>query len=113
MIASCFISIAIADLRHVRNAQPSYRFVFAFSVKEIMVGAMPDLPVGTGGDAALETAFRRLLDELWPILAGGLEASLNMLIRAIFKTDQVGRFRGSRLPRAESRDIEYRTERGW
>jgi hypothetical protein len=50
-----------------------------------MVGAMPDLPAGAGGVAALETAFRRLLDELLPILAGGLEAGLNVLIGEIFK----------------------------
>jgi hypothetical protein len=47
------------------------------------VGAMPDLPAGAGGVAALETAFRRLLDELLPILAGGLEAGLNVLIGEI------------------------------
>lgn len=50
-----------------------------------MVGAMPDLPAGTGGVAALETAFRRLLDELRPTLAGGLVAGLNVLIGEIFK----------------------------
>ncbi|WP_245454971.1 peptidoglycan recognition family protein [Mesorhizobium sp. M9A.F.Ca.ET.002.03.1.2] len=49
------------------------------------MGAMPDLPVRNGRDATLETAFRRLLDELWPILARGLEAGLNTLIREVLK----------------------------
>ncbi|WP_245458042.1 MULTISPECIES: N-acetylmuramoyl-L-alanine amidase [unclassified Mesorhizobium] len=49
------------------------------------MGSMPDLPVRSGRDAALETAFRRLLDELWPILARGLEAGFNTLVREILK----------------------------
>ncbi|RUU39343.1 N-acetylmuramoyl-L-alanine amidase, partial [Mesorhizobium sp. M6A.T.Ce.TU.002.03.1.1] len=51
----------------------------------VAMGSMPDLPVRSGRDAALETAFRRLLDELWPILARGLEAGFNTLVREILK----------------------------
>ncbi|MCV3209578.1 N-acetylmuramoyl-L-alanine amidase [Mesorhizobium sp. YC-39] len=55
--------------------------------KDVMaaMGAMPNLPVRPGRDTALETAVRRLLDELWPILARGLAAGFNTLVREILK----------------------------